>query len=167
MKLLLLAAFIISFSTNTALSPAPPKVDFSGTWSLDKAASENIPPQILDQTLIIKQTGDRIDVQAKITTDQGEETIPDTIIVDGKQNDFTPRGHGGLKGTGKRTAKWTEDGKGVQSEEDATFDTPNGAITIHATRTISLSPDGKTLTMLQTIKTDQGEQKIKRVYVKK
>src|SRR5260370_25877209 len=46
-----LAAFIISFSTNTALSPAPPKVDFSGTWSLDKAASENIPPQILDQTL--------------------------------------------------------------------------------------------------------------------
>src|SRR5260370_8224181 len=85
-----LAAFIISFSTNTALSPAPPKVDFSGTWSLDKAASENLPPQILDQTLIIKQTGDRIDVQAKITTDQGEETIPDTIIVDAKQTHFTP-----------------------------------------------------------------------------
>jgi hypothetical protein len=167
MKLLLLAAFIISFSTNTALSPAPPKVDFSGTWSLDKAASQNLPPQILDQTLIIKQTGDRIDVQAKITTEQGEETAPDTIIVDGKQNDYVPRGPGGLKGTGKRTAKWTEDGKGVQSEEDATFDTPNGAITFHATRTILLSPDGKTLTMLQTIKSDQDEQNIKRVYVKK
>jgi hypothetical protein len=167
MKLLLLAAFIVSFSTNTALSPALPKVDFSGTWSLDKAASEHMPPQILDQTLIIKQTGDRIDVQAKITTEQGEETIPDTIIVDGKQNDYVPHGPGGLKGTGKRTAKWTEDGKGVQSEEDATLDTPNGAITFHATRAISLSPDGRTLTMLQIIKTDQGEQNIKRVYVKK
>src|SRR3954468_6161417 len=102
MKLLLLAAFIVSFSTNTALSPAQPKVDFSGTWSLNKTASENMPPQILDQTLIIKHTGDRVEVQAKVTTDQGEETIPDMIIVDGKQNDYAPRGPGGLKGTGKR-----------------------------------------------------------------
>ncbi len=162
----LTAAVILLVSVGVFGRPAE-KVDFSGTWTLDKAASEGIPPQITGFTLGIKQTGDKIDIKGAITTDAGEETLPDTIIIDGKSNDYIPRGPGGLTGTGKRTAKWSTDGKSLEIEEDVKFDSPEGAVSLHSTRNWSLSADGKTLTITQDITGDPGAQHIKRVLTKK
>jgi hypothetical protein len=162
----LTAAIILLASLGVLGSPAA-KVDFSGSWTLDKAASEGIPPQITGFVLGIKQAGDKIDIQGTITTEAGEETLPDTIVVDGKTNDYTPRGPGGLSGTGKRTAKWSSDGKSLDIEEDVKFDSPEGSVSLHSSRHWSLSADGKTLTITQDITGDPGPQHIKRVLTKK
>ena len=161
------AALILATTTVFSL---PAKVDFSGTWTLDKSASVGIPDEILGMTLVVKQTGDKIDLEGTITTDQGDEKLPDSILVDGKLNDYTPRGPGGITGTGKRTAKWSADGKSLESVEDATFTTGDGDVKIHTSRSWALSDDGKKLTIDQTITGIPGAteaQHVKRVMIKK
>ena len=167
MKFISLTAAVILLASLGVFARPAVKVDFSGSWTLDKAASEGIPPQITGFILGIKQAGDKIDIQGTITTEAGEETLPDTIIIDGKSNNYIPRGPGGLTGTGKRTAKWSTDGKSLEIEEDVKFDSPEGAVSLHSTRNWSLSADGKTLTITQDITGGPGTQHIKRVLTKK
>jgi hypothetical protein len=161
-------ALLLSFAfAAMAFAGAPQKPDFSGTWMLDKSKSEGLPPQIQDQTLTVTQKGDKLDIQAKVTTDKGEDTISDSYAVDGKEVTFTPKGPGGLTGTGKRTTRWSADGKSLEAKEDATFDVQGNSVSVQSTRNWSLSPDGKTLTIIQTIKSPEGEQQVKRVFNKK
>src|SRR6266481_1328535 len=167
MKYFPLTAVVILLASLGVFGHPAVKVDFSGTWTLNKAASEGIPDQVKGLTLAVKQTGDKIEIQGTISTTDGDETLPDTIIVDGKSNDYIPRGPGGLTGTGKRTAKWSTDGKSLEIEEDVKFDSPEGAVNLHSTRNWSLSADGKTLTMTQDITGLSNTQHVKRVLTKK
>lgn len=142
------------------------KVDFSGTWALDKARSEGLPPD-MDQVLTIKQTGDRVDVEAKISSDRGEQTVTDSYILDGQSKDFTPALVGGGTGKGKRTSKWTADGNGFDATEEATVEGPEGPETVKATRRWRVSPDGKTLTIEMSFEGPNGLVNTKRVFTKK
>jgi hypothetical protein len=141
------------------------KADFSGKWALDKAKSEGLPPNV-DQTMTITQTGDKIELETKITGPQGERTIKDSYTADGKEADFTPQGPQGPMGKGKRTAKWSADGATLEVSETATLEGPNGADEISATRKWTLAADGKTMTIELTFNGEQGTQKTKRVFVK-
>lgn len=145
---------------------AAAKVDLSGTWALDKAKSEGLPPD-MDQTLTVKQTGDRVDVEAKITGERGVQTVTDSYVLDGKATDFTPALVGGGKGKGKRTSTWTADGNGFDATEEAQVEGPEGEETIKATRRWRLSPDGKTLTVEMSFVGPGGSGKSKRVFTKK
>lgn len=145
---------------------ASAKADFSGTWALDKARSEGLPPD-MDQTLTIKQTGDRVDVEAKISGGRGEQTVNDSYVLDGKEQDFTPALIGGGKGKGKRTSAWTADGDGFDAAEEATLEGPEGAETVKAKRRWRVSPDGKTLTIEMTFEGANGPVNSKRVFTKK
>jgi hypothetical protein len=161
-------ALLLSFAfVALAFADAPQKPDFSGTWALDKSKSEGLPPQLQNQILTVTQKGDKVDIQAKVTTDQGEDTISDSYTVDGKEAPFTPKGPGGLTGTGKRTTHWSADGKSLEAKEDATFDVQGNPVSVQSTRNWTLSPDGKTLTIMQTISSPEGEQQVKRVFTKK
>lgn len=166
MKYLSIAAIVVLFASFSVFGGAAWKVDFTGTWVLDKAQSEGIPDEITGLTLVVKQSGDKIDIQGKITTATGDESLPDTIIIDAKSNDYIPRGPGGLTGTGKRTAKWSADGKSLEIEEDVKFDSPDGVVSLHSSRNWALSIDGKILTITQDVTADQGSQHIKRVLKK-
>lgn len=144
---------------------AAAKADFSGKWVMDKTKSEGLPPTV-EQTMTVTQTGDKIDLETKVTTPQGERVVKDSYTADGKEIDFTPQGPQGAMGKGKRTAKWTADGTGLEVSETATLDGPNGPNEISATRKWSLAADGKTLTIELTFSGEQGMQKTKRVFVK-
>ena len=157
-------------STETSSAQGNPSVadssGFAGTWALDKDKSEGLPPG-MDQLMTVVQTGNKLSLETKLTTDQGEQVVPDSYTLDGKEVEFTPRGGGGQTGKGKRTAKLSADGKSIEVSETATFDTPEGSLTVQATRKWALSPDGKTLKIDLTIDGPNGQQVIKRTFIRK
>lgn len=140
------------------------KINLGGTWTLDKSNSEGLPPG-MDQLMTIVQTGDKLSLETKLITEQGEQVVPDSYTLDGKEVEFTPKGLGGQVGKGKRTAKWAADG--IEVSETATFDTPEGAVTVQATRKWMLSADGKTLKIDMTVDGPNGKQLLKRTFIRK
>ena len=142
------------------------KADFSGTWILDKTKSEGLPPG-MDQTMTVVQTGDKLSLETKLVTEQGEQVIADSYMLDGKEAEFTPKTPGGQSGKGKRTAKWTADGNGIEVNENSTFDRPEGAVTIQMTRLWTLSADGKTLQIDLAAEGPNGKQQVKRTFTRK
>ena len=149
---------------NQAVASA--KVDFSGTWALDKSASEGLPPG-MDQLMTVVQTADKLSLETKLITEQGEQVVPDSYMLDGKEVDFTPRTPGGQSGKGKRIAKWGADGASIEVSEKSTFETPEGTIDVQVTRNWKLSPDGKTLKIDMTVDGPNGKQVLKRTFIKK
>lgn len=149
------------------LVAASAKANFSGTWTLDKTKSEGLPAALKDQVMTVTQTDDKLVIESKLTTEKGEQNQTDTYTLDGKPADFTAKGPGGMEGKGKRTAKWTADGNGIDVSEEILFDTPQGSATVNITRKWTLSADGKTLTIDMNVSSPMGSQQIKRVLVKK
>jgi hypothetical protein len=149
---------------NRAVASA--QAGFGGTWTLDKANSEGLPPG-MDQLMTVTLSGDKLSVETKLITEQGEQVVPDSYILDGKEAEFTPKGLGGQTGKGVRTAKWGTDRNSFEVSEKATFDTPEGALNVQATRQWVLSPDGKTLKIDMTVDGPNGKQLIKRTFIRK
>ncbi len=55
---------------------------------------------------------------------------------------------------------------GLDINETATLDGPNGPAEVSATRKWTLSADGKTLTTEMIFRSEQGSQTMKRIFVK-
>jgi hypothetical protein len=146
---------------------AAAKANFAGTWTLDKSKSEGLPPNIKDQVMTVTQAGDKLNIETKLTTAQGDQDIADVYTLDGKPADFTAKGPGGIEGKGKRTAKWSGDGNAIEVTEEITYETPNGALAVDITRKWTLAADGKTLTVEMNVASAMGSQQIKRVFIKK
>lgn len=157
-----LAASMIAASA--ALAPA--QANFAGSWVLDPKQSQGIPDGV-EMSMTVKQTGDRVEVETHISSPQGQQTIPDVYVLDGKEIDYKPPVIGSGSGKGKRTSTWTADRSGFEATETATLSGPEGDATITAKRKWTLAADGKTLTVDVTVKGPQGEQTSKRVFTKK
>jgi hypothetical protein len=145
---------------------ASAKADFSGTWILDKSNSEGLPPG-MDQTMTVVHTGDKLLLETKLITQEGERVVSDIYMLDGKEAEFTPKAPNGQSGKGKRTAKWAADGNGIEVNENSTFDGPEGSVNVQMTRAWSLSADGKTLKIDITADGPQGKQTVKRTFTRK
>lgn len=158
-----LAAFVL---VATAVVAAAAKPNFAGTWSLDTAKSECGQRGCNAETLTVKQDGDKIDVERKFTTQQGDRTTNDSYVADNKEGDFTMQMMGNSM-KGKRTVKWTADGSALEIKETASVPTPDGGTAnIESTSKWTLSGDGKTLTVEQTRTSPRGTQTSKRVFNK-
>jgi hypothetical protein len=155
----LVAVLVLSLG---AVGAAAVKADFTGTWVLDIGKSEGI-WRGTEQTLTVKQDGDRIEIELKVKTPQGERTAKDSYNVGGGEVEFTPPG---AVGKGKRTAKWAADGNAVEISELYDAQTPEGTDTMKGWRRWSLSPDGKLLSIEQSVQTPNGLSQTKRVFVK-
>jgi hypothetical protein len=160
--LLLLAA--------TAAVYAADHPNFGGTWELDQSRSHSIPPDI-KQTMTVTQDGDRVTVETKIVSPQGERVIKDAYTLDGKEAEFTPTlAPGSPKDApvpkGKRTGRWMPNGKGFIVEEEVVNTTPEGPETILVARKWWAWPDD---TISVEIITERGGNAFnnKRVFVKK
>ena len=156
-----------------AVAPAPvaqasvatQKQSFSGVWVLDKAKSEGLPPSV-DQTVTIAQDGDKVEVATKTTSERGEQNSKSTYVLDGKEAEAALSGP--MPGNivkGKQTARWSADGKGFESIDEGTFETPNGPATIKTSRKFRLSPDGATL-VIEISREGPITQKSRRVFAK-
>src|SRR4051794_3316392 len=103
------------------MGAASAKADFSGTWILDKSNSAGLPPG-MDQSMTVVQTGDKLLLETKLITQEGERVVSDMYMLDGKEAEFTPKTPSGQAGKGKRTAKWSADGNGIEVSENSTFE---------------------------------------------
>ncbi len=164
--LVFFSALVVQTSSAQTQQRIIAKVGFSGTWVLDKANSEGLPPG-MDQLMTVVHTGDKLSLETKLMTEQGEQVVPDSYMLDGKEVEFTPKGIGGQVGKGKRTAKLGADGNSIEVSEQATFDTPEGAVSVQATRKWMLSADGKTLKIEMTVDGPNGKQASKRTFSRK
>jgi hypothetical protein len=147
------------------LSRAEQKTDFSGKWVMDKERSKGLPPE-MDQIMTVTQNADRISVETKVLIDADQRTISDSYTADGKEAEFKPQSNDGTTGKGKRVARWAADGKGLEVNEEATFNGPDGAVKVTIKRQWTLSDDGKTLVIVLEVKGPQGDQRTERTFSK-
>ena len=157
---LFLGVFCLAFLVVGVLAAKP---DFNGKWKLDAAKSEGLPPG-MEQTMNVKQNGDEINIETTVKMPQGEQTVPDSYSVTGKEVEFTKEAPNGQKQKVKRISKWTE--SGMEVVEQAQIETPDGAATVTAKRKWTLSADGKTLIIEMDVEGPQGKQTSKRTFVK-
>lgn len=165
---LLCSALLLATSVALAVTPAHP--NFSGTWELDQSRSHSIPPDI-KQTMTVTHDGDRITVETKVITPQGERVIKDAYTLDGKETEYAPplppnAPKDAPAPKGKRTGRWMANDKGFLVEEEVVNQTPQGPETVIVARKWMSWPDG-TLTI--EIITERGGNAFnnKRVFVKK
>jgi hypothetical protein len=164
-KTVLALALAILSTTGSAF--CAPKPNFSGTWELDGKKSEGVPGE-MRQVMTVRQEGDRLDLEIKTTTKQGDRTSTDSYVVSGQETEFTPA-LVGAEGTakGKRVATWSADGSGFDATEHATLKSDEGTDEIKGKRTWRISADGKTLTIEMDLAGAKGPIKSKRVFNKK
>ena len=163
----ILTSIALLLSTLVITAAQSDKPDFSGQWQLDPERSEGLPPGTT-QLMTVKQSGDRLEVEIKVTGPQGDRTVSDVYVVNGNEAEFTPAiVGGGTPKNGKRTSTWAADARGFDSVEEATVEGDGGTDTLKGTRTWRLSEDGKLLTIDMHIEGGGGPMKAKRVFVKK
>ena len=166
---LLCSALLIAASV--ALAAAQSRPNFGGTWELDQSRSHSIPPD-MKQTLTVTQEGERVSVELKVVTPQGERVIKEAYTLDGKETEFAPpvppnAPKDAPAPKGKRTARWMPNGKGFIIEDEIVGPTPQGGTeTILMARKWMQWPDGTF--SIETI-TERGGNAFnnKRVFVKK
>jgi hypothetical protein len=139
---ILLGMTLLLSCLTTALATG--KADFSGVWVMDRSKAEGIPPN-MDQKMRVRQDGDRLDLETDLIVNDEINTVHDGYDLNGKEVEFTARLGNGQEARGKRVAKWSADGEGIEVNEEATFDTPDGKGAITMRRKWTLSADGKTL----------------------
>ena len=149
-----------------SLAMAFQKPVFSGEWTMDRDRSFGLPAN-LRQAMKVAQTGDQIDVETRLITPEGENTIKDSYIIDGKEREFTPQGpKGPIPGSkGKRTANWLPNGKGIAVEEETITDSPKGPVIQKLVRKWSISSAGE-LTIDMYIDTPTVSYETKRIFKK-
>jgi len=166
MRRISMTLIVVAVVFSLGLTALADKPDFSGSWALDRNRSIGLPPG-MDQAMTVAQSGDKIELETKLITAQGERVVKDVYILDGKEAEFTPQGPQGPTGKGKRTAKWLPRGNGIVVNEETTVETPKGPVTSQLTRKWILSPDGTTLTIDMYHDTPNGQFETKRIFIKK
>jgi hypothetical protein len=162
-KIAMSAALALAFAMNVALASA--KTDLTGTWIMDASKSEGLPPG-MDQVMKIVQAEDKLSIETKIVTDQGEQVVNDTYELNGKEVDYKPTfGPPEMNKKGKRTAKWTADG--LEVVEAATLEAPDGSVVVNMKRKWVISGDGKTIVIDLDFNGPNGPVHTKRTFTKK
>jgi hypothetical protein len=139
-RLFLTAAAITVVS---ALAFAATKPNFSGTWVMDRARSYGLPAD-MTQTLVIVHKDDQIELETKLIQPNNERTVKDTLILDGKEHEFTPQVPPNQPpAKGKRTAIWLPGDKGIQVTDVTTSETPKGTVTSQIVRKWTISSEGE------------------------
>jgi hypothetical protein len=166
---LLCSALLLAASVALAVTQARP--NFGGTWELDQSRSHSIPPD-MKQTMTVAHDGNRVSVELKVVTPQGERVIKEAYTLDGKETEFAPpvppnAPKDAPAPKGKRNARWMPNGKGFIIEDEIVSPTPQGGTeTILMARKWMQWPDGTF--SIETI-TERGGNAFnnKRVFVKK
>jgi len=157
MKTLLACLAFLYFISVSA--PAGEKANLSGTWKFDQDKSHSNGPGF-DQTMTITHSGEKVKVDAKQKSPRGELTINEEYMLDGKETEFTPPNPPNAKG--KRRASWLANGRGILVEDEIV----DGQATRRVVRKMTLSSDGKVLTIDYYIDDSRGSFELKRVYNK-
>ena len=177
----LLYAFGLTSALVFALAAhaAAPPPNFAGTWTLDKSKSQGLNQRLQNAesvSMVITQTDKEISLEDKITGVGGSPTGPAgpggagggpqgggpgrgmmggprTFNLDGSETT-------GEMGRGKfaRKATLSSDGKTLELVSKMTFQGPDGEIVTTSSDKLSLSDDGKVLTIVRHSESPRGAQ---------
>lgn len=166
-KTLISVAMIIALSAVIALAATKP--DFSGTWTMDRARSFGLPAN-MNQTMIVSQTENKIEVETKLIQPGNERSVKDTYNIDGKEYEFTPLLPPNAPANqpppkGKRTVNWLPGDKGITITEVTTAETPKGPVTTQIVRKWTVSGQGE-LVIDMYIDGPNGSFEAKRIFKK-
>lgn len=139
----LLVAFAAIMALSVLALAAVTKPNFSGTWTMDRARSFGMPGD-MTQVLTITHKDDQLEVETKIIQPNNERVIKDTIILDGKEREFTPSVPPGQpQPKGKRTATWLPGDIGITITDVTTAQTPKGEVTTQNLRKWTINAQGE------------------------
>jgi len=142
-KTLLMAAVSVVVSVMAVITGAATKPNFSGSWTMDRGRSFGLPAN-MNQTLVVSQKDDQIDLETKLIQPGNERTVKDTYILDGKEHEFTPQVPPNQPpAKGKRTAVWLPGDRGLQITEVITSETEKGPVTSQTVRKWTMSGQGE------------------------
>jgi hypothetical protein len=154
----LLACLTFLFFVSVSGS-AGEKANLSGTWKFDQDKSHSNGPGF-DQTMTIVHSDEKVKLDAKQKSPRGEVTINEEYTLDGKEAEFTPPNPPNAKG--RRKASWLANGRGILVEDEI----GEGQAARRVARKMTLSSDGKVLTIDYYIDDSRGSFELKRVYNK-
>jgi hypothetical protein len=184
MRKLLCALSLISALVFALAVHAAAPTSFAGTWMLDKSKSQGLSQRVQNAesvSWLITQTDKAITIDEKYTGGQqgGGQGGPPAGGAPGQGGGQggPGRGMGGMMGgprtfnldgsetTGEmgpakfvRKASWSSDGKTLELATKTTFQRPDGEVTANSSDKLSLSEDGKTLTVTRHIESQRGTQ---------
>jgi hypothetical protein len=142
-----------------AAAPAP---DFSGTWALDKAKSEGLPPAMANADLewVISVTDNAFKKEIKA----GAAAQTENYKLDGTEvNEDVVMGQ--MTGKAKRVAKVM--GEMLELKSVMSGERNGNSFTFTTTQHLELADGGKTLKVHQIRETPRGNQESKMVFSKK
>jgi hypothetical protein len=167
-RLFVLAAFV--FIAAIAAN-AQNKVNFAGSWSLDKSKSQGLDQRMadMDVTWTITQDDSKLTVESKTSGGQANPSAggggngggggrgmggPRSYTLDGKE--VTTEAGGQMGGTNTTKATWSADGKTLElmSVRAGSFNGNDFKAT--STDKLSLSADGKVLTVVRHSESPRG-----------
>jgi hypothetical protein len=161
---------LILISLAVSLASAGGKVNFSGSWTLDKSKTdvsqflgvgENIEKtQMASMMMVVEQQGASLRVTRILKTQGNERKEIHTYKIDG--NETTNTGFHGE--TVVARAFWEGDKLAVVSTRTKRVLTKD--IATESRGVWSLSSDGKTLTITEEINSPRGEQRVRAVFDK-
>ena len=140
---------------------------FAGTWSLDRASSQNVPRMWENATSVtLEITQDK----ARLVTDfkaEGSQfpSQPLPYNLDGTESTVEMQGRRPGKATLKATV--SSDGRTIESSTKRSFTDDQAAQTFVSTSKLSLSDGGKTLTDARHSESPRGPQDSVLVYTRK
>jgi hypothetical protein len=167
-KLSLTFTFIFLF---TYLAVAGAKPDFNGAWVMDRGRSFGLPGN-MQQTMTVKQTGEQIEVETRLTQPNNESIVKDTYVLDGKEYEFTPPVPANAppdapKRTGKRTSNWLPNGAGIIVNEVTTSEAKDGTVTTtQVVKKWTFTAEGE-LTIAMFVDAPNASYEAKRIFVRK
>jgi hypothetical protein len=164
---------------------APP-ASFAGTWTLDKAKSKDLPPQmenVESLTLTVTQDAQQLTVDTKVARKEAAEGAGGPPPGAGGPPGGGGGGRGGRgggmmgpqnvaykldgsettldtggRGTATVKAEWQNGGKTLKLTTKRTFNFQGNDVTSTTTEVWDLSGDGKTLTVQRTSESPRGTQ---------
>lgn len=184
----LLFAFGLTSALVFALAAHAAAPNFAGTWSLDKSKSQGLSPRMENAesvSFVISQTDKEITIEEKVTGGGGPGgqggPPPGGAPGAGGPPGGGPggQGRGGMMGGGgprtfnldgtetsgdmgrakfTRKAMMSSDGKTLELVSKTTFQGPDGEITSNSSDKLTLSNDGKMLTVVRHSESPRGTQ---------
>lgn len=161
--LLTLAAMM----TLSLIAFAAAKPNFGGTWTMDRARSFGLPPDMNQTITIVQKDDNQLEVETKLIQPNNERTVKDTYVLDGKEYDFTPLvPPNAPPAKGIRTAVWLPGDRGIQVTDVTIAETPKGPLQTQTVRKLTISGQGE-LVIDMYVDNPNVSYEAKRIFTKK
>ena len=169
-KLFLVAGLMAAFLLVIVSASAQNKANFAGTWALDKTKSQGLDQrmQSTDVTWTITQDDAKISIDSKVTGGQPPASGgggngggggrgmggPRSYTLDGKE--VTADAGGQMGGTNTTKGTWSSDGKTLELSSVRAGNFNGNDFKATTVDKMSLSGDGKTLTVVRHSESPRG-----------